>query len=195
MAALSDRFADALTYANRAHRHQHRKGTAIPYVSHLLTVASIVLDHGGTEEEAIAALLHDAPEDCGGQPRLDEIRVQFGDSVADIVAGCSDSLVTDPLAKDPWQIRKQRYHDHVRQTADTSVLLVSAADKLHNATATAADLKRDGPAVWKRFKGGREGAIWNYQVLLAIYAKSDDPRVRAIAAELDPVVAELEASP
>jgi (p)ppGpp synthase/HD superfamily hydrolase len=195
MAALSDRFADALTYANRAHRDQHRKGTAIPYVSHLLAVASIVLDHGGTEEEATAALLHDAPEDCGGQPRLDEIRAQFGDNVADIVAGCSDSLVSDPLAKDPWHIRKERYHDHVQEMTNASVLLVSAADKLHNATATAADLRRDGPAVWKRFQGGREGTIWHYQVLLAIYAKSGDPRVRAIAAELDPVVAELETSP
>jgi (p)ppGpp synthase/HD superfamily hydrolase len=188
MAALSDRLAESLKYANDAHREHTRKGTDIPYVSHLLAVASIVLDHGGDEDEAVAALLHDVPEDCGGRPKLDQIRERFGERVAAIVEGCSDSLVTDPLAKEPWRIRKERYHDHVRQTANNSVLLVSAADKLHNAGATAADLRRDGPSVWSRFKGGRDDAIWNYTVLLGLYSKSTDARVRAIASELEPVV-------
>jgi hypothetical protein len=101
-----DRFADAFAYANSAHRGQKRKGTKIPCVSHVLAVASIVLNHGGDEEEAIAALLHDVPEDCGGRPRLDEIRRQFGDRVAEVVEGCSDSLVIDPLTKEPWQQRR-----------------------------------------------------------------------------------------
>jgi GTP pyrophosphokinase len=191
MAELSDHFADAVAYANAAHREQLRKGTKIPYISHLLAVASIVLDHGGDEDEAIGAILHDAPEDCGGLPQLDKIRQRFGDRVAEIVGGCSDSLATDPLTKEPWHLRKERYHDHVRQTNDSSVLLVSAADKLHNARATMADLGRDGPDVWRRFRGGRDGALWNYTVLLDVYSKSSDPRVRAIAAELAPVVGAL----
>lgn len=188
--ALSDKFVEALSYANAAHGSQVRRGTEIPYISHLLAVASIVLDHGGDDDEATAALLHDVPEDCGGQGMLIQIRQRFGVRVAEIVEGCSDSLATDPLAKEPWRIRKERYHDHVRQTANGSVLLVSAADKLHNASATVADLRRDGPSVWNRFKAGRD-VIWNYEVLLDVYSKSGDRRARAIAAELKPVVAAL----
>jgi GTP pyrophosphokinase len=154
-------------------------------------VASIVFDHGGDESEAIAAILHDLPEDCGGLPQLDRIRQQFGDRVAEIVGGSSDSLVTDPLTKELWHLRKERNPDHVRQTNNSSVLLVSAADKLHNASATLASLKRDGPNVWNRFKGGRTGAIWNYTVLLDVYSRATDARVRAVAAELAPVVGAL----
>jgi (p)ppGpp synthase/HD superfamily hydrolase len=189
---LSDRFADAFAYANSVHRNQGRKGTEIPYVSHLLAVASIVLEAGGDEDEAIAALLHDAPEDQGGHPQLEQIRVRFGDRVAAIVEGCSDSLTVEPWAKEDWRVRKERYHDHARRTADSSVLLVSASDKLHNARATLADLQRVGPGVWDRFTGGREGSLWNYETLRKLYADSDDPRVRQLAAELDPIVKGLE---
>lgn len=188
---LSDRFSEALTYANRVHRPQTRKGTDIPYVSHLLAVASIVLERGGDEEEAIAALLHDAPEDCGGRPILEQIREQFGDRVAGIVDGCSDSLEADPLVKEAWRPRKERYHNHVRTTTNASVLLVSAADKLHNARAMLSDRQRLGPVLWDRFKGGRVGTLWNFEVLLEVYAAATDDRVRAIAAELAPVVAAL----
>jgi (p)ppGpp synthase/HD superfamily hydrolase len=192
MVVLSDRFADAFAYANAVHRKQRRKGTEIPYVSHLLAVASIVLEAGGDEDEAIAALLHDAPEDQGGHPQLEQIRARFGERVAAIVEGCSDSLVVEPWAKEDWRVRKKRYHDRARQTADSSVLLVSAADKLHNARATLADLQRVGPAVWDRFTGGRDGSLWNYETLLKLYADSGDPRVRQLAAELDPIVKALE---
>jgi (p)ppGpp synthase/HD superfamily hydrolase len=191
VANLSDRFSEALGYANQVHRLQTRKGTKIPYVSHLLAVASIVLERGGDEDEAIAALLHDAPEDCGGRPILEQIRKQFGDRVAEIVEGCSDSLESDPLVKEAWRPRKERYHNHVRETANPSVLLVSAADKLHNARSMLSDRQRLGPTLWERFKGGRDGTIWNFEVLLEVYAASTDDRVRAIAAELAPVVAAL----
>ncbi|HET6275980.1 MAG TPA: HD domain-containing protein [Candidatus Cybelea sp.] len=188
---LSDRFSEALGYANLVHRNQARKGTEIPYVSHLLAVASIVLERGGDEDEAIAAVLHDAPEDCGGAPILEQIRNRFGDRVAEIVDGCSDSLEVDPLAKEAWRPRKERYHNHVRETSNASVLLVSAADKLHNARAMLSDRQRLGPALWDRFNGGRDGTLWNYEVLLEVYAASTDDRVRAIAAELAPIVAAL----
>lgn len=191
MPTLSDRFSEALGYANAVHRAQTRKGTDVPYVSHLLAVASIVLERGGSEDEAIAALLHDAPEDCGGEEQLEQIRVRFGDRVAEIVEGCSDSLESDPLAKEAWRPRKERYHAHVRETSNASVLLVSAADKLHNARSTLSDRQRLGPALWERFSGGRDGTLWNYEVLLEVYATSTDERVRAIAAELGPVVAAL----
>jgi (p)ppGpp synthase/HD superfamily hydrolase len=192
MVVLSDRFADAFAYANAVHRSQRRKGAGIPYVSHLLAVAGIVLETGGDEDEAIAALLHDAPEDQGGHPQLEQIRARFGGRVAAIVEGCSDSLEVEPWAKEEWRARKERYHDNARQTTDSSVLLVSAADKLHNARATLADLQRVGPGVWDRFTGAREGTIWNYETLLKLYAGSSDPRVRQLAAELDPIVKALE---
>jgi len=188
---LSDRFDRAFAYANLVHRDQRRKGTESPYVSHLIAVASTVLENGGDEDEAIAALLHDAVEDQGGRPRLEEIRRQFGQRVAEIVEGCSDSLAEDPTAKDPWSERKERYHARMRETNDASVLLVSVADKLHNASATLRDLRREGAGVWNRFSRGRDGVISNYQTMLEIYSESDDARVRQLAAELSPVIAAL----
>jgi (p)ppGpp synthase/HD superfamily hydrolase len=191
MTILSERFDEAVGYANLVHRNQRRKGTEIPYMSHLLAVASIVLEYGGNEDEAIAALLHDAPEDHGGARELEQVRRRFGQRVAEIVEGCSDSLADDPLAKEPWRSRKERYHGHIRATTDSSVLLVSAADKLHNARATLSDLRRLGPIVWDRFKAGRDGVIWNYEVLVEAYSTSNDARVRQVVAELEPVVAAL----
>lgn len=184
---LTDRFAEALSYAARVHNLQWRKATQIPYVSHLMSVSAIVLEHGGDEDEATAALLHDAPEDQGGQSRLDDIRRQFGERVADIVEACSDSLTANPENKAPWRERKAAYQTHPREHPDPSVYLVSAADKLHNARATQAD----GPNVWSRFNAGREDSLWNYRELVKIYKTSNDERVRKVAKQLDDVVAQL----
>jgi len=189
---LSERFDDAVAYANRVHGKQRRKGSEVPYLSHLLAVASLVLEYGGDENEAIAALLHDAPEDRGGAPVLEQIRERFGDRVAGIVEGCSDSLVEDPRQKEPWQFRKERYHEHLRETSDSSILLVSAADKLHNARATLNDVQRLGPSVWHRFQSTPEQALWNYRELLDAYRASADPRVAHAVADLQPVVDALD---
>ena len=126
---LSRKFDEALAFAMDLHRKQVRKGTGVPYVSHLLSVAALVLEHGGTEEQAIAALLHDAVEDQGGKPTAIAIRARFGDTVADIVDGCTD---TDVWPKPPWRPRKEAYVARVR-LEPAHVRLVSAADKLHNA--------------------------------------------------------------
>ena len=142
-----ERFEDALRYAARTHARQWRKGTTIPYITHLLAVAAIVGEHGGTETEVIAALLHDAVEDQGGAPRLQEIRERFGDEVAAIVQECSD---TDRTPKPPWRERKEAYIEHLAGAAP-SARLVSAADKLHNARAILADYRERGDALWSRF--------------------------------------------
>jgi (p)ppGpp synthase/HD superfamily hydrolase len=178
---VSQRFHDALAYASTLHRLQARKSTTIPYVAHLLAVASIVMEAGGTEDEAIAALLHDGPEDQGGEKTLAEIRARFGDAVADIVASCSDTFETPTP---PWAIRKQRYIEHLK-TASDSAKLVSASDKLHNARATLRDLREQGPSVWTRFTGTREQILENYAGLIAAYDQgAPDERRRAIVAEL-----------
>lgn len=166
MATLSKRFGEALTLANDLHAGQVRKGTAIPYVSHVLAVAGIVLDYGGDEDEAIAALLHDAVEDCGGAPVLADIRARFGDRVAGIVAACSD---TDQIPKPPWQARKEAYLAHLRD-APASVRLVSAADKLHNARAILADYRQVGEALWDRFNATKAQTLWYYRALVEAFA-------------------------
>jgi (p)ppGpp synthase/HD superfamily hydrolase len=150
---LTSRFTDAFSYAAEAHGRQTRKGGRIPYVSHLMAVASHVLDNGGDEDAAIAALLHDAPEDQGGEPRLADIRGRFGDRVADIVRQCSDSLAEDPKAKAPWRDRKRAYLEHLRSSSDRAYLCVSCADKLHNAQAVLRDFRAVGNEVWVRFTG------------------------------------------
>ena len=140
---LSPRFSEALTYAHELHATQRRKGADTPYIGHLLAVAALVIEAGGDEDEAIAALLHDGPEDAGGQATLDEIRDRFGDRVADIVEHCSDTLVEDPSAKEEWWDRKRRYH-HNLAAATASTFLVSLADKVHNAESTLRDFEREG---------------------------------------------------
>jgi (p)ppGpp synthase/HD superfamily hydrolase len=182
---LTDRFADALTFACELHRRQRRKGTQIPYVSHLLAVASIALEHGASEDEAIAAVLHDAVEDQGGAATAARIRERFGDSVANIVLGCTD---TDVQPKPPWRERKEAYVAHVR-SARPSVRLVSASDKLHNARAILADHRALGDALWDRFSGGREGTLWYYRALVDAFASHGRNR---LVDELDRVVTELE---
>ncbi|GIW05999.1 MAG: hypothetical protein KatS3mg060_0804 [Dehalococcoidia bacterium] len=181
---LGPRFDNALLFAAELHRAQRRKGTAIPYLAHLLGVTSLVLEHGGDEDEAIAALLHDAVEDHGGAPVLAEIRRRFGERVADIVAACSDTVETP---KPPWRERKRAYLAHL-ETATPSVLLVSAADKLHNARTILADFRREGEAVWTRFNGGREGTLWYYRALAEAFTRLGPIE---LAEELARVVAAL----
>jgi (p)ppGpp synthase/HD superfamily hydrolase len=180
-----EKFGEALTYAVRVHRDQTRKGTQVPYVTHLLAVAAIVGENGGTENEVVAALLHDAPEDQGGKERLEDIRERFGDEVAGIVAGCTDTY-EDP--KPPWRERKEAYIAHIAH-APESVRLVSAADKLHNARAILADLRVVGDELWQRFTGGKEGTLWYYRALVATFRAAGS---NAVVEELDRVVSELE---
>ena len=134
-----------------------------PYLAHLLAVAAIVMEHGGNEDEAIAALLHDAVEDQGGLPTLEEIRRRFGPAVAEIVEGCSDAVVTP---KPPWRQRKEAYIARLRN-ASASVRLVSAADKLHNARShPRASIVASGESLWANFRGGRDGTLWYYRTVV-----------------------------
>lgn len=180
-----EKFEDALTYAARLHRDQTRKGSGIPYVAHLLAVAAIVGENGGTEDETVAALLHDAPEDQGGKELLEDIRARFGDAVAEIVDGCTDTY-EDP--KPTWRPRKEAYVEHMAK-ASPSVRLVSAADKLHNARSILADLRSLGDDLWDRFTGGKEGTLWYYRALVEAYKGAG---TNAVVEELDRVVREIE---
>lgn len=164
---LTDRFDDALAYASRIHRAQIRKGSGIPYISHLIGVAAIALENGASEDEAIAALLHDAVEDQGGQTRLDDIRTRFRDQVAQIVADCTDSHA-EP--KPAWRPRKEAYIASLAHKPAAS-LAVSLADKTHNAAAINADLHEVGGDVWSRFTGGRAGTLWYYRALADAFSR------------------------
>ncbi len=182
---LTARFEEALVLAAQLHARQVRKGTAIPYISHLLAVTSLVLENGGGEDEAIAALLHDAIEDQGGAETREEIRRRFGDAVAAIVDGCSD---TDVIPKPPWRERKERYIAHLR-AAPPAVRLVSAADKLHNVRSILADYRVFGEVLWRRFNGGKAGTLWYYRsVTDTLRAVASSPLID----ELDRTLAELE---
>ncbi len=182
---FSPRFADALGYTVGLHAEQPRKGSNIPYISHLLAVTAIVLEHGGTEDEAIAALLHDAIEDQGGAPTRDAIRHRYGKKVVAIVDGCTDAETTP---KPPWRERKEAYVAHIAH-ASRSVRLVSATDKLHNVRSIIADYRQVGDKVWKRFTGRRDGTLWYYRALVdAFRAVEPSPLVD----ELDRAVSELE---
>jgi len=148
---LGPRFVQALGYAASVHHVQRRKGPKqLPYISHLLLVTALVIEEGGSEDEAIAALLHDAAEDQGGERRLAEIESLFGSGVATIVRECSDSLTEDPDAKDDWRVRKAAYIEHL-EAASPGALRVSLADKVHNARSILRDLQQEGNAVWQRF--------------------------------------------
>ncbi|MGA2631928.1 MAG: HD domain-containing protein [Terriglobia bacterium] len=182
---LTSRFEEALVYAVRLHAGQYRKGSKIPYFTHLLSVASIALQYGAGEDEAIAALLHDAIEDQGGAATREEIRRRFGDRVVEIVDGCTDS---DSVPKPPWKARKAAYIAHVRM-ASPSVLLVSASDKLDNARAILADYRVLGEALWKRFHGGKEGTLWYYRELLQAFREGGNS---PLVEELGLVVSEIE---
>jgi (p)ppGpp synthase/HD superfamily hydrolase len=170
--ALTDRFDRALLYATHVHGGQLRKGTYIPYVAHLLAVAATVLEYNGSEDMAIAALLHDAVEDQGGEPRLSDIRNRFGDRVADIVRSCSDTVVNLSVGqqKEDWHARKTRYVEHL-SSVDQSTLLVSLADKVHNARSILRDLRKPeiGKAVWDRFKASKKDTLWYYRDLVIAF--------------------------
>jgi (p)ppGpp synthase/HD superfamily hydrolase len=165
---LTDRFDRALLYATHVHGGQVRKGTSIPYVAHLLAVAATVLEYGGSQDMAIAALLHDAVEDQGGEPRLADIHNRFGDRVADIVRSCSDSVVNTSAGqqKEDKRTRKTRYIGHL-EMADKETLLISLSDKIHNARSILRDLRKPeiGTTVWARFKSPKEETLWNYREL------------------------------
>jgi (p)ppGpp synthase/HD superfamily hydrolase len=184
-AILTERFAHALQLAFQLHQFQLRKGADIPYIAHLLGVTAIVFEDGGDEDQAIAALLHDAVEDQGGRPTLELIRQQFGDRVAGIVDGLTDSY---DIPKPPWLERKQQYLDHLRH-ASPEVTLVSMADKIHNARTILAALNRLGESTWERFNGGKEGTLWYYKALCQAFA--DYPDTFRLG-ELNWLVAEME---
>jgi len=183
---LTVQFDKALTLATRLHRTQTRKGTAIPYIAHLLGMVSIALDHGANEGEAIAALLHDAVEDQGGEKTWNRIRRHFGSTVADIVWGCSD---TDEVPKPPWRTRKEAYIKHVA-CASPSIQLVSASDKLHNAGAILSDYRWVGDTLWARFAGGKDGTLWYYRALVEAFQRSG--MNRQLVADLDLTVTDIE---
>lgn len=164
---LGDRFQQALTMAAAAHRDQRRTGTDIPYVAHLLAVCAIVIEDGGDEDEAIAALLHDAVEDQGGQAMLLSVRERFGERVARIVLALTDAMDEPELS---WRARKERYLAHLEHAVDDE-LRVSVADKLHNARAIAQDLSQVGDDVWRRFTGGRDGVLWYYAALVDVFGR------------------------
>jgi hypothetical protein len=179
------RLEKAFAEACDLHRAQCRKGTTIPYVSHLMSVAALVLENGGDEDEVIAALLHDAAEDQGGKKTLERIRQQFGDRVAGIVDGCTDTY-EDP--KPPWKARKEAYLRHL-PVAPHSVRLVAAADKLHNARCVLADYRAIGEELWERFKRPRKDTLWYHRAVTdALKKAGSNPLVE----ELDRVVTELE---
>jgi (p)ppGpp synthase/HD superfamily hydrolase len=165
----TDRFKAALCYATDLHAEQIRKGSGVPYVAHLLGVTSLVLEYGGTEDEAIAALLHDAVEDQGGPETRLKIAEKFGENVAQIVDGCTDSDLTP---KPPWRERKEVYINHLEE-ASPSIRLVSSCDKLYNARSILADYRIMGDQIWERFKGGKkDGTLWYYQSLISHFKKT-----------------------
>jgi (p)ppGpp synthase/HD superfamily hydrolase len=183
--ALSERFCDALVLAARLHADQRRKLSGEPYVAHLLRVAGIVLEHGANEDEAIAALLHDAVEDQGGAATGRLIGERFGPRVAEIVRGCSD---TDESPKPPWRTRKEAYLARLAE-ASSSVRLISAADKLDNARSIVAAYRVMGEAVWERFRGGRDGTLWYFR---SAVEKLKQAGASPLTDELDRAVSELE---
>jgi GTP pyrophosphokinase len=170
---LGPRFLRAFLFAAEKHKDQTRKASTIPYIAHLMGVASLVLEAGGDEDLAIAALLHDVVEDCGGAPMLQEVRRRFGQRVARVVEDCTDA---DTYPKPPWRERKEKYLRHLK-TADADTRLVSAADKLNNVRSILSDYRAVGESVWSRFNGGREGTLWYYRTLLDIFLQHKRNRI------------------
>ncbi len=183
--SFSPRFNDALIFASDLHSKQVRRGSNVPYISHLLGVCSLVIEYGGNEDEAIAALLHDAIEDQGGATIREVIRTRFGDNVTSIVDGCTDNDITP---KPPWKERKLSYINHLK-TASPSVRLVSAADKLYNASSIIKDYRIIGDELWSRFHGKKEGTLWYYRSLVDTFLMGE---ITPIISELNRVVSELE---
>jgi len=184
--SLGPRFLRAFIFAAEKHKGQTRKASTIPYIAHLMGVASLVLEAGGDEDLAIAALLHDVVEDCGGAPMLKEVRRRFGARVAKVVEGCTDA---DTYPKPPWQERKEAYIKHLIK-ADADTKLVSAADKLNNVRSILSDYRALGESVWSRFNGGREGTLWYYRTLRDVFLSH---RRNRITRDLELAVKELDA--
>lgn len=192
---VSPRFSDAVEMARRAHGGVTRKGTDIPYLAHVLSVAALVFEFGGDEDQAIAGLLHDVAEDAGGEAALDEIAARFGTRVADIVRACSDAVPDNPEQKPPWGQRKMAYIRSVPGKSDDAVL-VTACDKLHNARAIVSDQRRCGDALFERFNAdaGRSGVLWYYSSLVDALAGRLKPLgvdAGELGAELQRTVHEL----
>jgi (p)ppGpp synthase/HD superfamily hydrolase len=187
---LTERYARAVAYASVLHGAQVRKGTQIAYMSHLLGVSSLVIEAGGDEDLAIAGLLHDAVEDAGGLPRLADVQTRFGDRVADIVLACSDSTDEEWKHTVTYKDRKQKYLDHLAKAPD-DVVLVSTADKLHNARAIVTDLKCHGVEVLAKFNGTPEEVIWYYDQCYEIAKTREVPQVLLIPLEM--AIAEIKA--
>ena len=183
---LTDKFSKAVSVANYAHYDQTRKGTTIPYIAHPLAVASLAIEFGANEDQAIAALLHDAIED-GGAEYEQLILENFGESVLAMVQGCTDGVPDANGEKADWWERKSAYLDHLEKAAD-DVLLVSGADKLHNARAIVIDLREVGPAVFDRFKAGMKGTLWYYRNLADIFSRRGAP----MAKQLESAVSQME---
>jgi (p)ppGpp synthase/HD superfamily hydrolase len=182
---LGPRLQQAFRYAAEKHAGQTRKQTAVPYLSHLMAVASLVLEAGGDEDLAIAALLHDVVEDCGGMPRLREIQRKFGPRVAKVVEGCSDSFSD---SKPPWLERKKAYLAKLKNE-DAETRLVSACDKLHNVRTVLTDYRQQGESVWTRFRGKRDGTLWYYRAISDEFCRR---RPNRITRELEIAVEQLE---
>ena len=170
---MGRRFLRAFELAANKHKYQTRKASTIPYIAHLMGVASVVLESGGDEDLAIAALLHDVVEDCGGAPMLKEVRRRFGSRVAKIVDGCTDA---DTYPKPPWRERKENYIARLREE-DADTRLVSAADKLNNVRSILSDYREIGESVWSRFNGKREGTLWYYRTLREEFLRDKPNRV------------------
>jgi (p)ppGpp synthase/HD superfamily hydrolase len=184
--SLGPRFLRAFEFAAEKHKNQTRKASTIPYIAHLMGVASLVLEAGGDEDLAIAGLLHDVVEDCGGAPMLKEVRRRFGARVAKVVEGCTDA---DTYPKPPWRARKEKYIRHLK-LADADTKLVSAADKLNNVRSILSDYRAIGESVWSRFNGGREGTLWYYRTLRDVFLRH---RSNRITRELELAAQELDA--
>lgn len=181
---LDARFLEAFAFAAEKHSGQVRKASTTPYIAHLMGVASLVLEFGGDEDMAIAALLHDVVEDCGGATMLEAVKTKFGSRVANMVEGCTDS---DAEPKPPWRERKENYLRHLK-VADAETKLVSAADKLNNVRSILADYRQVGESVWERFNGGREGTLWYYRALLEEFRREPN----RLVVEFELAVRELE---
>ena len=179
------RFNQALAMATQAHGNQIRKGTentlgmAVPYITHPVAVSALVVRHGGTEDQAIAALLHDVLED-GGPQWAEPIQIQFGSNVLSIVQACTDGVPDETGEKPPWAERKQAYIAHLA-SAGADVLLVSGCDKLSNAKAVLEDLVAIGPAVFERFKAKKEGTLWYYAEVSKILTTAHAPMAQQLA--------------
>lgn len=180
---ITPRFDEALVYATQLHRHQRRKVGGTPYIAHLLSVTALVLEDGGDEDCAIAALLHDAVEDQGGAETLAEIRQRFGETVAEIVDGCSES---DVQPKPPWKERKEKFIENLRH-ASPPVYRITMADKLHNARCMLQDYHNLGEQIWDRFRGGKEGTLWFLNSILAV----SPPVSTRLRGELEQVIRSL----